>query len=286
MGKDGVAKHVMSETLIWKKRQKLGKEVWEPYTREYAPNDPTRPYPTIWADLPTMRQAKAMLRDIFNTSDLFSTPKPIELLERILTLSSGPNDLVLDFFAGSGTTAHAVHKLNAADGGKRRCILVSSTEATADAPDKNICRDVCGTRVRRVIEGYTTADGEKIAGLGGDFAYLRTRRIPADSLLEMRHEEIWTALQLANCDTLSEFDAAAPYLWAGTEDAAICYVPRFTLQLLPALRQQVKKSAAVILYSWQPLVLQQHLRAGCVDHKHVSETLTGWFNFKLGAQQI
>jgi len=92
---------------------------------------------------------------------------------------------VLDFSAGSGTTAHAVHKLNVEDGGKRRVILISSTEATEDTPEKNICRDVCATRVRRIIEGYTPAGGEPVPGLGGDFAYLRTQRIPAGRLLEV-----------------------------------------------------------------------------------------------------
>jgi hypothetical protein len=61
---------------------------------------------------------------------------------------------------GQGTTAQAVLNLNKEDGGKRRFILVSSTEATADAPDKNFCRDVCAERVRRVIAGYTNKKGQ------------------------------------------------------------------------------------------------------------------------------
>jgi adenine-specific DNA-methyltransferase len=212
----------------------------------------------------------------------FTNPKPTRLIERILRLATGPDDIVLDFFAGSGTTAHAVHKLNAADGGKRRCILVSSTEANAEEPEKNLCRDVCAVRVRRAIEGYTTGDGEKVAGLGGDFAYLRTKRIPADRLLDMSHEEIWTALQLAHRDSLAQYKDA-PFLWAGDADSAICYVPRFKPSMVAALRAKVKESAVVTMYSWQPQVLKQHIRAGCVEHAHVSETLTRWFGFKLGA---
>ena len=223
------------------------------------------------------------MKAIFGSA-VFTNPKPTRLIERVLRLATGPDDIVLDFFAGSGTTAHAVHKLNAADGGKRRCLLVSCTEATADAPEKNLCRDVCASRVRYAIEGYTTGAGEKIAGLGGDFAYLRTRRIPAAELLEMKHAEIWTALQLAHRETLSPYKEDAPFLWAGDEESAVCYVPRFDRKLVAALRKQVKEAAAVILYSWQPQVLKQHIRAGCVEHKHVSETLTRWFGFKLGAQ--
>ena len=111
MGKAGVEKHRAAGTLIWKRRLKHGGTGWEPYTREFAPDEPTRPFPTIWSDLATMRQAKAMLRNIFATSDLFSTPKPVELIQRILALIHDPHAVVLDFFAGSGTTAQAGLKL-------------------------------------------------------------------------------------------------------------------------------------------------------------------------------
>jgi len=280
MGKDSVAKHKAAGTLIWKKRTKQGKSVWEPYAREFAPEVPSRPYPTIWADLPTMRQAKAMLRDIFNTADLFSTPKPVELIERILRMATGPNDLVLDFFAGSGTTAHAVHKLNAEDGGKRRVILVSSTEATEDAPEKNLCRDVCATRVRRVIEGYTPAGGEPVTSLGGDFAYLRTHRIQSGRLLEIEHAQVWMALQLAHLDSFAAYEDA-PFLWAGNEESAICYIPRFRREFAAALRRKVKESAAVAVYSWQPQTLKQHVRDSHVTHLSVSDTLMRRFGLNL-----
>ncbi|WP_246602019.1 DNA methyltransferase [Chloracidobacterium validum] len=57
-----------------------------------------------------MRQAKAFLRDVFNTADLFDTPKPVELIERILQMMNDPTALVLDSYAGSGTTGHGVLK--------------------------------------------------------------------------------------------------------------------------------------------------------------------------------
>lgn len=134
------------KTLIWKKREKNGKEVWEPYIREFADENPARPYPTIWSDLHTMRQAKAMLRDIFDTSDLFATPKPVPLISRIIELAALSKDaIVLDSFAGSGTTAHAVLAANKKDGGDRKFILVE-TEDYADT--------LTAERVRRVIKGY------------------------------------------------------------------------------------------------------------------------------------
>lgn len=211
MGRDGVEKHRVAGTLIWKQREKLGKTVWEPYAREFAPNNPVRPYPTIWSDLPTMRQAKAMLRDIFDTSDLFSTPKPVELIERILRMINDPNAVILDFFAGSGTTAQAALNLNREDGGNRRFILVSSTEATVETPNKNLCHDVCAERVRRVVAGYTTKKGEATAALGGGFAYLRCRRIPAATVFRgIQHAQVWTVLQLIHDVALSPYQAALP----------------------------------------------------------------------------
>jgi len=163
MGNDGINRHKDAGTLIWKERERGGKPVWEPYTREFAPENPRRPYPSIWADLPTMRQAKATLRDIFDTADLFDTPKPIELIERILRMASDPDALVLDSFAGSGTLAHAILDLNKKDGGQRRFILVEM--------DDKIARGITAERVRRVAQGYKNPKGESVEGLNGDFRY-------------------------------------------------------------------------------------------------------------------
>ena len=161
MGKDGVANQIEAGTLVWKRRNRNGTEVWEPYTREYAPEIPTRPYPSIWADLPTMRQAKAVLREMYQTADLFDTPKPSELIERLLQMTGGKDSIILDSFAGSGTTAHAVLNMNKADGGKRKFILVEMMDY-ADS--------ITAERVKRVIHGY--GEGKKsVEGTGGSFGF-------------------------------------------------------------------------------------------------------------------
>ena len=285
MGQKGVDDHRAAGTLIWKKRERQGKERWEPYTREYAPSVPARPYPTIWNDLPTMRQAKAMLREFFETADLFSTPKPVELIERILRMSRvGPHDLVLDFFAGSGTTAHAVHKLNQEDGGHRRVILVSSTEATAEEPDKNLCRDVCAERVRRVVTGYGTGDA-KVEGLRGDFAYLRCRRIPVGELTEIDHAQVWTALQLTHCPMLAHFDEDAKVLTARMGDDAggvLIYVPHLTAKNTKALLKSVTEARSAIVYTWQPDLAALRLKnEGNVEIQPVPESLARRFGVRL-----
>ena len=101
---------------------------------------------TIWfgKDVGTTRSAMSEIKEIFGSS-AFGTPKPTSLIERTLRLISRTDATVLDFFAGSGTTGHAVMKLNAEDGGTRRFILCTNNE-------NGICRDVTYERIRRVID--------------------------------------------------------------------------------------------------------------------------------------
>ena len=87
---------------------------------------------------------------------VFTYPKDTDVLAELMRLVCGPDDLVLDFFAGSGTAAHAVLKINREDEGRRRFILVSNTETTAEEPEKNLCRDVCAKRVRKAATGVCT----------------------------------------------------------------------------------------------------------------------------------
>lgn len=209
---------------------------------------------TIWSDVETATDGTKQVMSIFGGEKVFSTPKPVALLERILRIAMGSNGIVLDFFAGSGTTAHAVAKLNAEDGGTRKFILVSSTEATEDAPDKNLCRDVCAQRVRRVLGGYTNAKGEPVEGLGGGFAYVRAQRIPKHRLsLRLDHPEIWTALQLLHGHPLTPW-ADGGFAVDERGGDAIAYVadayPATRTRLQDWLAQRGAQSATI--YSWAP----------------------------------
>lgn len=82
----------------------------------------------------------------------FPHAKPLTLFQSLIAQATRPESIVLDPFAGSGTTGHAVLAANAHDHGHRRFILMASTEATDEAPDRNQCQDVTAKRVRRVIE--------------------------------------------------------------------------------------------------------------------------------------
>jgi adenine-specific DNA-methyltransferase len=88
-------------------------------------------------------------------------PKPTALLKYLLRVSNGKSDLILDFFAGSGTTAQAVLELNREDGGNRRFILVQLPEPTNN-PDLPTIGEICKERVRRVIKKLNEADAAKL----------------------------------------------------------------------------------------------------------------------------
>jgi len=104
------------------------------------------------------------IEELFNGRRAFDYPKPTSLIKHILKISSQKDALILDFFAGSGTTGHAVLELNKEDGGSRKFILVTNNE-------NNICRDVTYQRIKRVIEGYTTPKGKKVDGCPGSLNF-------------------------------------------------------------------------------------------------------------------
>ena len=104
----------------------------------------------------------------------FDFPKPVSLIKELLSQTTANASIVLDFFAGSGTTLHAVMQLNKEDGGRRQCILVTNNE-------NNICREVTYERNRHVIEGYTTPKGVEVEGLhDNNLRYYRTRLLPRE----------------------------------------------------------------------------------------------------------
>ena len=116
------------------------------------------PLSTFWAD--TKGQTGSDELDGIMGSRVFAFPKAVDFIARLLDVACPPDALVLDSFAGSGTTAHAVLKLNAADGGSRRFILVEMGD---------YAETITAERVTRVMTGYGSTPGS--AGLGGGFDF-------------------------------------------------------------------------------------------------------------------
>lgn len=103
---------------------------------------------TIWyrTEVGDTQEGTRDLKNIFGKAGTFTNPKPIRLIERVLDIASSDEGVILDFFAGSGTTGHAVLKYNAEhEGSNRRFILCTNNE-------NNICRDVTYERIKRVID--------------------------------------------------------------------------------------------------------------------------------------
>lgn len=104
----------------------------------------------LYNDVGSSQDGNNNLKDIFK-AQIFDFPKPIKLLKRILEISSNPteNDIILDFFAGSGTTAHAVMEQNAIDGGNRKFILVQLDEKIDEKKSKtafDFCKNELGSK--------------------------------------------------------------------------------------------------------------------------------------------
>ncbi len=108
------------------------------------------------------------LKRIFNSLESpFNNPKPIKLIKHLLSVASKKDAIVLDFFAGSGTTGQAVLELNKEDGGNRKFILCTNNE-------NNICEKITYPRIKTVITG-TRIDGSKYSdGLDGSLYYFKT----------------------------------------------------------------------------------------------------------------
>ena len=121
-------------------------DAWTPYYRIYADESSGKPPETIWfaEDVGSTRNATAEVKALFNDVKVFDTPKPVALIRRLAAMSAGTDDIILDFFAGSGTTGHAVMEENATDHGHRRYILVQLPEALNKSErEQKTAADLC-----------------------------------------------------------------------------------------------------------------------------------------------
>lgn len=159
--------------------QKNGK--WAIYFKQYLkvdnndkPIERALPYQNlVLEDAMNAARGTREVMDIFSEKK-FDYPKPLSLITFVLNMVSKHNSIILDFFAGSGTTLHATMQLNSEDGGHRQCILVTNNE-------NGICENVTYERNRRVIQGYTTPKGEEAAGLThNNLRYYKTKFVPRD----------------------------------------------------------------------------------------------------------
>ena len=169
VGPDKVKK-MREDNMLYFKQDNTGK--WKVYYKFYTEGKTKRPS-NLWTDIDGNKKAQIELKSVVGDVK-FETPKPIQLISRILELTTNINSIILDFFAGSGTTLLATMQLNAEDGGHRQCILVTNNE-------NSICEKVTYERNRRVIQGYTTPKGQEMEGFhDNNLRYYRTAFIPRE----------------------------------------------------------------------------------------------------------
>ena len=163
-------KAMIKDNLLFFKKDSAGN--WKVYYKFYAEGKTKRPS-NLWTDIDGNKKAQIELKGTLGDVK-FETPKPIQLIKQIAQLTTKESSVLLDFFAGSGTTLHAVMQLNAEDGGQRQCKLVTNNE-------NGICENVTYERNRRVIQGYTNAKGDKVEGLtNNNLRYYRTDYVPRE----------------------------------------------------------------------------------------------------------
>lgn len=151
--------------IVWKKKPKDRVEQWIPYVKYYLEGREKRPSP-LWNDLDGNKKATIELKEILGER-VFDNPKPTAFIMRLMQVSTEPDtaDIVMDFFAGSGTTAHAVIKQNMADGGNRQYICIQFPEPTREGSTAYnagylTVSDICKERIRRVSKKNQNAKGD------------------------------------------------------------------------------------------------------------------------------
>ena len=118
---------VKNNMILWKKTTRNNAEVWWPYVKYYLDGRTKRPSP-LWNNLEGNKKASREVRDLFEGRKVFDFPKPVDLMLRVINIAADKDSLIVDFFGGSSTTAHAVMQQNSKDGGNRKYILIQWQE--------------------------------------------------------------------------------------------------------------------------------------------------------------
>ena len=188
MSKESYLKLKEENMIVWKENNNENnlsidgyfKSKWVPYVKYYLEGR-TKQISNLFQNIEGNKKGSLILKELFNIKNVFDNPKPIEFINILLSISANKDDIILDFFSGSATTAHAVMQLNVEDGGKRKFIMVQLPEKTDEKSEafkagyKNIC-EIGKERIRRA--------GEKIkeeAGINGQDLDIGFRVLKLDS---------------------------------------------------------------------------------------------------------
>ncbi len=236
---------------------------------------------TIWkhTEVGNNQDSKQILKKIFPESKTpFETPKPPSLIERILQIATNKDSIILDSFAGSGTTAHAVLKLNAQDGGNRRFILIEM-EDYADT--------ITAERVRRVMTGY--GEGTKqTTGLGGSFDYytvgdaifLADENLNEAVGIDVIRDYVSYSERIPTENRTTQNNPYTPHLLGlSTETAWIFYyeadaITCLDMEFLGKLKFGSKKPTTAIIYADKSLLTKEFMSKHGIIFKKIPRDIT------------
>jgi adenine-specific DNA-methyltransferase len=159
--KETFLEHLLDEQIVAQKDNNGNIQIYEKYRENQI-------IKTHWIDARyhAIHYGTKILENILGEKK-FDFPKSLYLILDTLKLTANKDAIVLDYFAGSGTTGHAVLELNKNDGGNRKFILCTNNE-------NNISTEICYPRIKKAIEGYKNLKKDKIEGLGGNLKYFKT----------------------------------------------------------------------------------------------------------------
>ena len=195
-----------------------------------------------------------LLAEILGSAGKFPYPKSLYTVMDMVSMivQNNPNASVLDFFAGSGTTGHAILELNKKDNGNRRFILCTNNE-------NNICEEVTYERIKRIIKGYTNKKGERIEGIESNLSYYKTDLVNIQKLHRVSDElKIKVTYQAGEMiamreDTPNETEKNEWWqIFEGNTKITAIYFKEDKARLLELVKRLEKKNSIVTLYvfSW------------------------------------
>lgn len=154
---------------------------------------------TVWDNVSNSANASDFIKNLFNGKIVFDTAKPVELIKQIINISANPEAIILDFFAGSGTTAQAVLELNKEDYGNRKFILCTNNE-------NNICEEITYQRIKTVITGNRKDNSKYSDGLHGSLKYFKTDFVENNSTRDQIYFDLTEKCVPMLCVKESTFD--------------------------------------------------------------------------------
>lgn len=218
-------------------------------------------YKTVWTDkkYDASEYGTKLLREIIPNCD-FDFPKSLYTVYDCLfaVVGNRPQANILDFFAGSGTTGHAVLEMNKKDGGNRKFILCTNNENN-NGGIGGIAENVCYPRIKAVIKGYKNKKNEKVAGLGGNLSYYQTDLVNIEKIHKIPDEaKIRVTYQAGEMiavreDTLNEVEKNEWWqIFEGKGRMTAIYFKEDKSKLGELIEKLEKKNIPVALYifSW------------------------------------